>query len=132
MTEPPIDESAVLWRVNWAPRGMAIWLALVGLLEIFAPDYFFGPTWFRFSNIPHGGFGMGVCCLSLSFVLAVALRRRVRRLIVWVLFLAGVSIWVAAATIVAQGLAGKTGLMEAVFMTYPAADMMIQSLVTRR
>jgi hypothetical protein len=127
-----LNESALRWYAYTTPRGMAIFLILVGLLLVFAPDYWFGPTWWYFQDIPHGGFGIGLTCLGLGSTLSIAVWRKSKRFKALILFLAGIAFWVAAFVLAAQGMLGRTGLMESPFMMYIGGDMLMQSAVLRR
>lgn len=122
MAEAP-PESVLLWHVRAAYRGIAIWYYLTSVLCLLAPDYWAGPTWRYFQQIPHGAHGLGLACLGLGAAMTWALGTRNRRLTVWCLGAGATAFWVAALIIFVQGLLGKTGLFESWFMTYVAVDI---------
>ena len=94
----------------------------LGIVLIFAPSNWFGPSWSYFHEIPHNGFGMGVCLIILGALqmFTVWLRLRIKILAI-LLFLSGFTYWTAGILIAAEGLFGHMGLMEAPFMLYVGA-----------
>jgi hypothetical protein len=126
-----VSDLAAQWSIT-VHYGIVNFLVLAGLVLVFAPDYLFSPAWFYFRNIPHGGFGMGVCCLGLAVVMIVGLLRKDKRLISWVLYLGGTAFWVAAFLIAVQGIMGHHACMEAVFMAYCSGDMFVQAGALRQ
>jgi hypothetical protein len=126
------DEAALRWAFWWSQRGMAIFYFLVGILLVSGPDYLFGPTWFYFQHIPHGGFGIGVACLGLCVAMTIGVRLRSNRIVTWVFFAGGIAFWISAFLIGAQGIMAKTGCMESPFMMYAACDMLLRGAVARR
>lgn len=97
----------------------AIWTIGLGVLLGAAPKSWFGPSWSYFPQLPHNGFGMGVCCAALGTLLALALWLDLSaRIISILLFLTGFVYWTAGIILGAEGLLGHQGLMEAPFMLY--------------
>lgn len=130
--ELPVDNDALRWSVWWGHRGMVLFYVIIGLILTFGPNYLFGPTWFYFSSIPHGGSGMGIACLALALALIIGIHRRSKLIVSTTLFAGGITFWIAAFMIGAQGIAAHTGAMEAPFMMYAAVDMLIRAAVIRR
>jgi hypothetical protein len=126
---PPIPEPAVVWRVRVYHRGVAAWYFFVSALLILGPDTWYGPTWSYFAHIPHGGGGLGLACFFLWLLMSYGIIRRSRRILTWALNMGGVAFWVAAAMLVAEGLAGGTGFMEAPFMLYVSVDLFLNASV---
>lgn len=127
MADSQIPEPVLQWHVRAAHRGVAFWYFLLGNICLFAPDWWFGPTWRYFQQIPHGGHGLGWTCLALGCTSTFALWRRRRRLMIWSLGLGATSLFVAGALIFAQGLYSHSGLMEAWFMAYVSVDIGLRS-----
>lgn len=110
--------------VYWS---FALWTVALGAVLMAAPDNWFGPSWSYFSQLPHNGFAMGVCCAGLGGLQALTLlqhacgRDLAYRVLAWLFFLAGFVYWTAGIILGAEGLLGHQGLMEAPFMLYAAA-----------
>lgn len=128
MADPAPPETVLLWHVKAAHRGVVVWYFLTGIICLFGPDWWFGPTWSYFQQIPHGGHGLGYTCLGLAVMAAYALWRRKRRVLIWSLALGSTSFFVAAALISAQGIIGRMGLMESWFMLYAAVDIGLRGI----
>jgi hypothetical protein len=100
----------------------ATWTVCLGVLLIVAPQSWYGPSWAYFKQLPHNGFGMGVCCISLGGLQLLVLWRNCRRqLLATLFFLSGFVFWTAGLILGAEGLLGHQGLMEAPFMLYVGA-----------
>lgn len=123
----PVAQAASQWRVLVAHRGIAFWYFFLASVLLFAPASFFGPTWSYFEHIPHGGFGLGVACFLLGCMMLYGIRRKSRRVIWIALGGGGIAFWVAAGLIAAQGIVGRSGLMESPFMLYVAVDLFMNS-----
>lgn len=109
------DSKPVYWS-------FAAWTMSLGLLLILAPLNWYGPSWSYFPQLPHNGYGMGICCLSLGTLQAIALWRRASyRTLSILFFLSGFVFWTAGIILGAEGLLGGQGLMEAPFMLYVGA-----------
>jgi glucan phosphoethanolaminetransferase (alkaline phosphatase superfamily) len=121
----PLDE----WQNRIVYRGVIFWYLFVAGVLWWAPDRWFGPTWYYFSIIPHGGGGLSIACTALACLMMYAIRRKSRRLMRLSLALGGVAFWVASWLIFAEGMAGNTGVMEAFFMLYVSIDLFIKGLV---
>jgi hypothetical protein len=95
----------------------ALWTFLLGVVLMLSPAYWYGPSWSYFPQLPHNGFGMGMCCSILAALLMIALRLNAHARILSVLFfLIGLVYWTAGIILGAEGLLGHQGLMEALFM----------------
>lgn len=95
----------------------ATWTLLQGVVLMLSPSYWFGPSWSYFPQLPHNGFGMGLCCSLLAGVLMGALRFNASARILSILFfLIGFVYWTAGVILGAEGLLGHKGLMETLFM----------------
>jgi hypothetical protein len=106
----------------------AIWTVALGLLLMAAPDSWFGPSWSYFPQLPHNGFGMGVCCTVLGLLQLVTLwRHGADRTLSVLFFLSGFTFWTAGIILAAEGLLGHQGLMEAPFMLYVGAHKFTHS-----
>lgn len=100
---------------------VALWITVLGILLMVAPNDWYGPSWSYFSQhgepiIPAGGFGMGLCCAGLGTLQLVALWRNAYRVLMLLFFLGGFVLWTAGLLLGVEGLAGHQGLMEAPFM----------------
>lgn len=111
--------------IYWA---FTIWTTLLGVFLTMAPEAWFGPSWFYFKIIPHGGLGMGVCLTILSAIQAVALWREMGARVLSVLFfLNGFVYWTAGIILGSEGFLGHQGLMEAPFMLWVGAQAFAHS-----
>lgn len=126
MVEEPAEFAQ--WRVQVAHRGITAWYFFIGSVMLFSPPYFFGPTWSYFRYLPHGGSGLGYACYLLGVLMLVSIRRKSKRLMSITLGMGGVAFWLAAALIAAQGIIGRTGLMEAPLMLYISIDSFFYSV----
>lgn len=128
-----VDKTTLDWSVSFAHRGITFWYFMLAAICLFGPNEWFGPTWWYFQYVPHGGFGLGVTCLILGLAMVYAIWRRRRTAMRVALSAGALAIWISAALIGAQGVIGHTGLMESPFMMYVAFDIGIQSaLLSRR
>lgn len=97
----------------------ATWTVALGLVLIVAPANWYGPSWHYFPQLPHNGFGMGLCCLGIGSSQLAALRWHCTAGLLAVLFgLSGFVFWTAGIILGAEGILGHQGLMEAPFMLY--------------
>lgn len=113
--------------VYWS---MALWMVVLAVFLMAAPDYFFGPTWHYFNQLPHNGFWMGLCCLWLGGVQVIALLKHWGRgKLGFLFFLDGFVFWTSGLLIAAAGLIGKQGLLEAPFMLYAGAHNFLHSAI---
>jgi hypothetical protein len=91
--------------VGW---GFTIWTMLLGAFFMGAPQWFCGPSWSYFPQLPHNSFGMGLCLTILSLLHAVArLRRSSNHVVSVLLFLKGFVFWTAGITLGAEGSARR-------------------------
>lgn len=132
LSDIPIDEDAVRWSIWWAHRGMVLFYLIIGMTLLIAPHWVFGSTWFYFKGIPHGGAGMGVACIGLVLAMIFAIWRRSKFLVSSVLFAGGITFWIAAFLVAAEGVSAHSECIEALFMMYAAVDMLIRAAVIRR
>lgn len=106
----------------------ATWTILLGTVLMVAPNNWFGPSWHYFPQLPHNGFGMGLCCVILAALQMWTLHRRGSDKTLSVLFfLSGFTYWTAGIILAAEGLLGHQGLMEAPFMLYVGAHKFTHS-----
>jgi hypothetical protein len=111
--------------VYWS---FAVWTVALGGVLIAAPQSWYGPSWSYFSELPHNGFGMGLCCVSLGLLQCLALWRNAAPKTLSILFfLSGFVYWTAGILLGAEGLLGHQGLMEAPFMMYVGAHKVTHS-----
>jgi len=97
----------------------ATWTIVLGVFLMLAPPSWYGPSWSYFPQLPHNGFGMGVCCAVLGASQIVVVWRQMSTLVLSILFfLSGFVFWTAGTILGAEGLLGHQGLMEAPFMLY--------------
>lgn len=132
MADLEIDKPALDLAVNFSHRGVLAWYFVIATVCLFAPDQWFGPTWWQFQTIPHGGHGLGIASLLLGMMTLYAVWRRKRRLLMTALGMGGVAFYVGAWLIILQGITGGTGLMESPFMMYVGCDLLIKSALLRR
>lgn len=121
-SRPVVASYVVYWN-------FATWMILLGIFLILAPTYFFGPSWSYFPELPHNGFWMGVTCLDLGILqmLVIWKGNSKYRLLGYLIFLGGFVYWTSGLTIIAEGLAGRMGLMEGPFMMYAGSHMFFHS-----
>lgn len=111
--------------VYWS---FTLWTVILGIVLMAAPKSWFGPTWHYFPQLPHNGFGMGLCLSILSLIQVVALKRAWSARVLSILFfLNGFVYWTAGIVLGAEGLLGHQGLMEAPFMLYVGAHAFAHS-----
>lgn len=111
--------------VYWS---FTVWTIGLGVVLMLAPKDWYGPTWSYFPQLPHNGFGMGLCLTLLSSVQAVALWREASARVLGVLFfLNGFVYWTAGIILAAEGLLGHQGLAEVPFILYTGAHAFAQS-----
>jgi len=104
------ESRAVLW--SFAALNVCL-----GVVLLAAPDNWYGPSWHYFPQLPHNGFGMGLCCCAIGGAQLVAMARNCSDNILSALFfLGGFVFWTAGIVLGAEGLLGHQGLMEAPFM----------------
>lgn len=127
-----VDQVTLRWAAGLTSKGMVVFYLLMGAILLTAPDYWFGPTWSYFQYLPHGGFGFGIACLSLTAVVAIGIVTKSKRLISLGLLCGGIAFYTAGWLIAFQGIAGRTGMMETPFMMYAGIDMLIKSVVARK
>jgi len=93
-----------------------------------APANWFGPSWHYFPQLPHNGFGMGLCCTILGLVQMLALLVRPTPLILSILFGTSAFVyWTAGTILAAEGILGHQGLMESPFIMVIALNKLINS-----
>ncbi|OBJ05242.1 hypothetical protein [Mycobacterium sp. 1465703.0] len=110
--KPPllIESGPVYWS-------FAVMSIALGVVLIAAPANWYGPSWHYFPQLPHNGFGMGVCCCAIGLAQVATLAWRRSSLVLSVLFfLGGFVFWTAGMILGAEGILGRQGLMEAPFM----------------
>lgn len=106
---------------------------MLGLFLILAPDWFYGPSWSYFTDIPHNGLGLGICLIAIGIAELITLEygRRIgviqRKVLTILFFLGGFVFWTAGIILGAEGLSGHQGLMEAPFMLYVGAHKIAYS-----
>lgn len=111
-----IDTGTVYWSYT-------LWTIALGVLLMASPPDWFGPSWSYFSQLPHNGFGMGLCLTLLSLIQAAALWQHARERTLAVMFLLnGFVYWMAGSILGAEGLLGHKGLWEAPFMMWIGAQ----------
>lgn len=111
--------------VYWS---FASWTMVLGTVLMVAPNSWFGPSWHYFPQLPHNGFGMGLCCIILASLQLWTLHRRGSDKTLSILFfLSGFTYWTAGIILAAEGLLGHQGLMEAPFMLYVGAHKFTHS-----
>jgi hypothetical protein len=115
---------------------LAGWVIILGTFLMVAPDNWYGPTWWYFAQqgemiIPAGGFGMGLCLLSLGVLQALTLWRRAYRTLSILLFLSGFVFWTSGLLLGAEGLVGHQGLMETPFMLFVGVHKFVMSVNLR-
>lgn len=128
----PVDEDALKWNIWWAHRGMVIFYFMSFLILMFTPKWVFGPTWYTFSDLPHGGWGFSLACLLFMVTMIVGIRRRSKKIVSLTMFGSGISLWVAAFLVAAQGISAHTQCIEAWYMMYVSVDMLNRAAVIRR
>lgn len=98
-------------------RSFALMCFALGVVLIAAPADWYGPSWHYFPQLPHNGFGMGLCCCGIGGAqLAVLAWRRTSLILSVLFFLGGFVFWTAGVILGAEGILGRQGLMEAPFM----------------
>lgn len=112
---------------------LAIWVTILGLFLIAAPDNWYGPSWSYFYThnepiVPAGGMGMGVALTSLGTLQLLAIWAERWRLVSLLLFLSGFVFMTAGLLLGAEGLFGHQGLMEAPFMLFVAVHKLVISV----
>jgi hypothetical protein len=113
--------------VYWS---FALWLLVLAMFLIVAPDNFFGPSWHYFHQLPQNGFWMGLCCFWLSGFQIITLKRGWGKgMLAVLLFCGGFVFWTSGLLIGAAGILGHQGLMEAPFMMYAGAHNFAHSAV---
>jgi hypothetical protein len=118
---PPGGDRTVYWS-------FAAWTILLGLFLLCAPQSWYGPSWSYFPQLPHNGYGMGVCLIILASLQVWTLYRRGRDKTLSILFfLSGFVYWTSGIILAAEGLLGHQGLMEAPFMLYVGAHKFTHS-----
>jgi hypothetical protein len=134
-----VGTAAVMMAVKGAPRpapigdrivywSFATWTIVLGTVLMLAPNNWFGPSWSFFPQLPHNGFGMGLCCVLLGCAQMYTLYRGGTDKALSVLFfLSGFVYWTAGIILAAEGLLGHQGLMEAPFMLYVGAHKFTHS-----
>lgn len=111
--------------------GHAGWMIALGGFLLAAPPIWYGPSWSYFSELPHNGYGMGVCCVLLGILQMVAIHGDKVRCTAVLLFLGGFVNWTAGIILFAEGILGHEGLMEAPFMcTVGAYKFIVSSTLT--
>lgn len=111
--------------VYWS---FTIWSAILGVFLMAAPGVWFGPSWFYFKFVPHGGLGMGCCLTVLSIIQGVCLWHECSARVLAVLFyLNGFVFWTAGIILASEGFLGHQGLMEAPFMLWAGAQAFTHS-----
>lgn len=117
----PTGDRTVYWSFS-------VWTIVLAIVLILAPPSWFGPSWHYFPQLPHNGFGMGVCLISLGALQIFTLQRGGSdRTLSTLFFLSGFVYWTAGIIIAAEGLLGHQGLMEAPFMLYVGAHKFTHS-----
>lgn len=117
----PGGDRAVYWS-------FASWTIVLGAVLMLAPKNWFGPSWSYFPQLPHNGFGMGLCCVILGGLQILTLKRGgTDRTLAILFFLSGFVYWTAGIILSAEGLLGHQGLMEAPFMLYVGAHKFTHS-----
>jgi hypothetical protein len=93
----------------------------LGVFFVAAPQDWYGPSWSFFRQIPHNGFGMGLCCIGLGSlqILAVLLNAKPTVMAV-LLYLAGFVFFTAGTMLGAEGLLGHQGLIPAPLLLFIA------------
>lgn len=127
MAELEVDKSALDLAMDFSHRGVLAWYFIIAGICLLAPDRWFGPTWWQFQTIPHGGHGLGIASLFLGVLTFYALWRRKRRLLMASLSMGGVAFYAGAWLVALQGIIGGTGLMESPFMMYVGCDLLLKS-----
>jgi hypothetical protein len=117
----PAKDRTIYWS-------FATWTIILGFVLMVAPNNWFGPSWHYFPQLPHNGFGMGLCLIVLaSFQLFTLYRGGSDKTLSLWLFLSGFVYWTAGIILAAEGLLGHQGLMEAPFMLYVGAHKFTHS-----
>lgn len=91
----------------------AVLAQLLGLWYILSPNYFYGPSWSYFHQLPHNGIGLGICLVLLSAAQLVAIANDRPRLTATLIFLGGFVLLTAGLILFAEGIFGHMGLQEA-------------------
>lgn len=124
----PSGESPFLHNSAIVYWSFAIWTVVLGVVLMFAPANWFGPSWSYFPEIPHNGFWMGIVCVGLGLAqMAVLYRNTSRRSLALLFGLSGFVFWTAGIILASEGLLGHQGLMEAPFMLYVGAHKFTHS-----
>lgn len=111
--------------VYWS---FAVWTIALGVALMCAPPWWFGPSWSYFPQLPHNGFGMGLCCSILGGLLVISLRLNANaKTLSGLFFLLGFVYWTAGTILGAEGILGHRGLMEMPFMLYVGAHAFAHS-----
>jgi hypothetical protein len=115
--------------VYWS---FAAWTILLGAFLLAAPQSWYGPSWAYFPQLPHNGYGMGLCLVVLGGAQILTLHRRgTDKTLSILFFLSGFVYWTAGIILAAEGLLGHQGLMEAPFMLYVGAHKFTHSAKLR-
>lgn len=135
-----IGTAAVIMAVNRKPRhhadtgdravywSFATWTIVLGAVLVAAPNSWFGPSWHYFPQLPHNGFGMGLCLVVLGMLQIFTLHcGGTDKTLATLFFLCGFVYWTAGIILAAEGLLGHQGLMEAPFMLYVGAHKFTHS-----
>jgi hypothetical protein len=106
-------------------------MTALGVWFLASPEWFFGPSWSYFSQLPHNGFGIGTVCVALGVLQTVCIRRDKVRWTANLLWLGGFVNWTAGILLGAEGLLGHQGLQEApLFCTIGGYKFIVSSMLT--
>lgn len=121
----PVNSSSLHW--NFTVTTIVLGCALMA-----SPQWWYGPSWSYFQELPHNGFGMGLCLSVLSGVQALALWLHMSvRVLSLLFFLNGFVYWVAGIILGAEGLIGHQGLIESFFMFWAGGQGFSHSAALR-
>lgn len=112
---------------------LAVWVTILGVFLMAAPDDWYGPSWSYFSRegefiVPAGGFGMGTALTLLGVLQILAVWAGRWRMLSLLLGLSGFVFMTAGLLLGAEGLFGHQGLMEAPFMLFLAVHKLVISV----
>ena len=114
-----MNTTVVYWSIS-------IFTAVLGLVLIAAPDFWFGPTWHQFG--PHSGFWLGFACLVMGYVQSMVIGMDAGPRIVSIVYLvSGCVFWLVGVTFVVVGVKYHSGVMEAPFICYVGAHCLAHS-----
>ena len=125
----PITE---MWVSSVSHRSIALYCIVIGVVMMCGPSWIYGSTWSYFQYTQHAGVWMGWAAFINGILIALAIRKCWKRFLAFMLFVGGTGFWLSASLIFIEGAASHHGCMEALFMMFPAVQMLIRSAAVAR